>query len=163
MHPPTENTCAKVSKEHLSKVQQQRIAEEDLLFDGMEPAFSSMAQFGNSGMVGFYYDYSSATSAVAMTCLSGVLWGSLYRRCLMRAYSTQLAPVQPFTCASDLAHGRQMLSPRHRLGKIKACGSFTSECTSILRISINFANKLDMHEHIAQPPPPAPPTRTQIS
>ncbi|CAM9540129.1 unnamed protein product [Ectocarpus sp. 4 AP-2014] len=37
-----------VSKSHLSKVQEQRITEEDLAFDGMEPDCSAIMGFGNS-------------------------------------------------------------------------------------------------------------------
>lgn len=38
---------AQVSKSHLSKVQEQRITEEDLAFDDMEPDCSVIAGFGS--------------------------------------------------------------------------------------------------------------------
>lgn len=51
-----------VSKSHLSKVQEQRITEEDLEFDDMEPNCSAIAGFGSSG------------SLVSVCCRQHVQW-----------------------------------------------------------------------------------------
>lgn len=60
-----------MSKSHLSKVQEQRITEEDLAFDGMEPDCSAMAGFGSEGggrMVSLDFKLLEAYASLLMSC-----------------------------------------------------------------------------------------------
>lgn len=68
-----------MSKAHLSKVQERRITEEDLLFDGTEPACSSVAHLGSSDLVR-YARVLAIIAAVPSVALFVALW-CLNRRC----------------------------------------------------------------------------------
>ena len=78
----------------------------------------TIGQLRHGGWVAYVRSSTVTTPAAAMTaCLFGVLRRSQYRRCLVRAYATQMAPFQAFTFTSDVVDAREMLLPR--LGKIK--------------------------------------------